>query len=412
MEDRKVSTRYQLEERILTFHDVEVFKARDSFLPRPVIATVFRKCDFSSDPEFRRRIQSVAKLSHPNIMSTFDLEYGDRDCYLISEYQSGRSLHDVLGNQAALHVKEALRIAFMLTDAMAHAHEQNVVHGNLQPDLIWLADDELKLSFVSPLLRQPILHDKQSDLKQLGQILQSLFARVELTDHPMQSKLREVVERLMERRQPAYRNVSDASYDLKMMLEKYALHDGKEFGKEFREELAKERQTAVEQIAAEGEREALLGKRRPAKKRRAVLRASSSALSYWITAIGTLAAGVALSLSVFNETPDLPENSLTTGIENGTSGLAMAETPQSDSTITISPKEPISKIAAAANEPDLIGMSREEAERLLLSRHLRYAYYLVRSDAPKGTVFKQEWDPTTARPHSRIIFYVSSGSQL
>ncbi len=402
MQDRKISTRYQLEERVMTFQDVEIFKARDSFLPRTVIVTIFRNCGFSSNSEFRQRIQSIAKLSHHHIMSTYDLEYDDWDCYLISEHQSGSSLRDVLENQASVTVKEALRIAFMLTDAIAHAHEQNVVHGNLEPDLIWLADNELKISFVYPLLCQPILRDKQIDLKQLGEILQRLSALVEFADHHVQSKLLEVIERLTGQRQPAYRNVSDASYDLKLILEKYPVHHLKEFGEE--------RQSAVEPIVTEVEREALLRKRRPAKKRLTILQARPSALSYWVTAIGTLAAGIVLSLSVFTETPDLPSNRLTTGIENGTTGLAMAETPQSSSTITISPKEPISKInTVTINEPDLIGMNQEEAERLLLTRHLRYAYYWVRSDAPIGTVFKQEWDSTTGRPNSRIIFYVSSG---
>ncbi|WP_018130614.1 PASTA domain-containing protein [Effusibacillus pohliae] len=58
--------------------------------------------------------------------------------------------------------------------------------------------------------------------------------------------------------------------------------------------------------------------------------------------------------------------------------------------------------------PNLLGLSKSDAENLLLSKHMRYRYSIVASDAQSGTVFKQE--PAPGQPYTagqRVVFYVS-----
>lgn len=402
MQGRRISNRYQLETPVQTSRSFDIYQGYDSFLPRAVSITVFHHCDFSADMSFRMRVQSIAKLSHPHIMSIYDMEYEDRVCYLISELQTGTTLWDARFQQENFSMKESLSIAANLADAIAHAHEQNVTHGQLSADSIWLKDKDIKLSFVYSLLSQELVNEKQTDLRQLGEILEQWFSTVHFSETPIQKKVEEIVERLVGKRQPVYRNVSDAAYDLKTILAKCALRPSVES--------VSERKETASSIVTKAEREALLKDWLPASKYPFQLQKRPTLRSYLAASAGMLAVGFMLSLFAVNETSDLSTNRLTTSIESGTAGLAMAETPQQSGTITISPKEPISKVSTATpNEPRLIGLNKEEAERMLLSLDIRYAYYLVRSDAPIGTVFKQEWDPAASRPFSRIVFYVSVG---
>lgn len=401
MQGRRISNRYQLETPVQTSRSFDIYQGYDSFLPRAVSITVFHHCDFSADMSFRMHVQSIAKLSHPHIMSIYDMEYQDRVYYLISELQTGITLRDARLQQENFSMKESLSIAANLADAIAHAHEQNVTHGQLSADSIWLKDKDIKLSFVYSLLSQELMNEKQTDLRQLGEILEQWFSTVHFSETPIQNKVEEIVERLVGKRQPVYRNVSDAAYDLKTILAKRTLRPPVESVSE---------KATASSIVTKAEREALLKDSLPASKYLPQLQKRPTLRSYLAASAGMLAVGFMLSLFAVNETSDLSTNRLTTGIESGTAGLAMAETPQQSGTITISPKEPISKVSTATpNEPRLIGLNKEEAERMLLSLNIRYAYYLVRSEAPIGTVFKQEWDPAASRPFSRIVFYVSVG---
>jgi Tol biopolymer transport system component/tRNA A-37 threonylcarbamoyl transferase component Bud32 len=88
---------------------------------------------------FFREIEVAARLQHPNILPLLDSgEAGDL-LYYVMPYVEGESLRDRLARQGELPVHDAVRILIEVTDALAHAHANGVVHRDIKPDNIMLS---------------------------------------------------------------------------------------------------------------------------------------------------------------------------------------------------------------------------------------------------------------------------------
>ncbi len=100
---------------------------------------------------FTREAQLVSRLDHPSIISLYD--YGQRDnlFYMVVEYVEGRSLADLLKEDAPLAPDAAGAIIEQVLDALKHAHAQGIVHRDLKPDNILLAREEDGSEFVKIL---------------------------------------------------------------------------------------------------------------------------------------------------------------------------------------------------------------------------------------------------------------------
>jgi len=119
-----------------------VYEARDTELGRTVAFKVVRPGRQTGLREERllREAEVVARLSHPNIVTVFDVgrcEYGP---YLILEFLGGQSLAQRL-RQGPLTTAEALRIGTEVARGLAHAHAHGVVHRDLTPSNVFLCDD-------------------------------------------------------------------------------------------------------------------------------------------------------------------------------------------------------------------------------------------------------------------------------
>ncbi len=133
---RQLGNRYEILEQLGGGGMAIVYKGRDTFLNRLVTIKVLRP-EFSSDKEFTRRFrreaQAVASLSHPNIVSIYDVGQEDGIQYLVMEYVDGEDLKTVIRREGALPPDKAVQIACQVLEALEHAHENNIVHRDIKP---------------------------------------------------------------------------------------------------------------------------------------------------------------------------------------------------------------------------------------------------------------------------------------
>ena len=128
--------RYEIIERIGGGGMALVYRAHDILLNRNVAVKILRQ-QFVHDEEFvrrfRREAQAAASLSHPNIVSVYDVGQQDDTHYIVMEYVEGRNLNDIIKERAPLQPEEAVRIAAQICDALDHAHNNQIIHRDIKP---------------------------------------------------------------------------------------------------------------------------------------------------------------------------------------------------------------------------------------------------------------------------------------
>lgn len=85
---------------------------------------------------FYREAKAAGTLSHPNIVTIFDVGQEGERHFIVMEYLEGHSLREIQQMQGALPVKESLEIALQLCDALGYAHSRGIVHRDVKPDNI------------------------------------------------------------------------------------------------------------------------------------------------------------------------------------------------------------------------------------------------------------------------------------
>ncbi|MGH7199715.1 MAG: serine/threonine-protein kinase, partial [Planctomycetaceae bacterium] len=115
-----------------------VYKARQPTLDRLVAVKVLPP-EVGRDPAFAERFtreaRTLARLSHPNIVTVYDFGEADGLFYFIMEYVDGVNLRQ-MAHAAALEPAQALAIIPQICDALQYAHEEGVVHRDIKPENI------------------------------------------------------------------------------------------------------------------------------------------------------------------------------------------------------------------------------------------------------------------------------------
>lgn len=128
--------RYELVERIGGGGMALVYQGLDRLLNRKVAVKVLRQ-QYVHDEEFirrfRREAQAAASLSHPNVVSIYDVGQEDETHFIVMEYIEGKTLNDLIKERAPLPVEEAVRIAGQICDALDHAHANRIIHRDIKP---------------------------------------------------------------------------------------------------------------------------------------------------------------------------------------------------------------------------------------------------------------------------------------
>ena len=125
-----------------------VYKARDPLLDRIVaIKTISLNLPKDEAAEYEARFYQEAKaagqLSHPNIVTIYDIGKCDDLAYMAMEYLEGRELRAILGAESLMPIDSALHIAAQVADALHFAHERQVVHRDLKPANVMVLNDGL-----------------------------------------------------------------------------------------------------------------------------------------------------------------------------------------------------------------------------------------------------------------------------
>lgn len=128
-----------------------VYKAYCHRLHRFVAIKILKR-DLAADAEFRRRFheeaQAVAMLSHPNIVSVYDVSKGDDLDYIVMELIDGITLKQYMQKkQGRLNWRESLYFITQIVRALGHAHSRGIIHRDIKPqNIMVLRDGSVKVA--------------------------------------------------------------------------------------------------------------------------------------------------------------------------------------------------------------------------------------------------------------------------
>jgi serine/threonine-protein kinase len=139
-----VGGRYAIEGLLAAGGMGEVYRARDTVLDRTVALKVIRG-GLTADPAFVDRFRSeatnAARLSHPNIVQVYDFGRDGDLAYMAMEYVEGRTLRALLGQRGRLAQDAATFIAARVCSALESARRAGIVHRDVKPENVLVADD-------------------------------------------------------------------------------------------------------------------------------------------------------------------------------------------------------------------------------------------------------------------------------
>jgi len=132
-----IDGRYEIIEEIGRGGMAIVYRAKCMVLNRYVAIKVLRP-EYREDAEFIKRFkieaQSAGSLSHPNIVSVYDVGNEDDMEYIVMEYVEGITLKQYLGAKGVLAWKEAVDYASQICAGLEHAHKKGIVHKDIKPE--------------------------------------------------------------------------------------------------------------------------------------------------------------------------------------------------------------------------------------------------------------------------------------
>ena len=154
MISKVLGKRYEILEKIGTGGMGNVYKAHDRRLDR-IVAIKILKLEYNDDSNFIRKFKreslAAASISHPNIVSIFDVgsETIDDDVvhYIVMEYIDGKTLKELINEDGRLPEKRALNYALQIAEALKMAHSKHIVHRDIKSQNIMVTkDDRVKVT--------------------------------------------------------------------------------------------------------------------------------------------------------------------------------------------------------------------------------------------------------------------------
>lgn len=144
LEGKILGNRYEIIEKIGNGGMATVYKAKCHVLNRYVAVKVLRD-EFTTDEEFIKRFaaeaQSAASLTHPNIVSIYDVGHEDNLYYIVMELIKGKTLKQIINEDGKLPWKWSLNIASQIASALETAHRNKIIHRDIKPHNIIITED-------------------------------------------------------------------------------------------------------------------------------------------------------------------------------------------------------------------------------------------------------------------------------
>jgi eukaryotic-like serine/threonine-protein kinase len=202
-ENTMVDGRYRITGRIGTGGMADVYCAHDEHLGRDVALKMLHR-RFAQDQEFverfRREASAAAGLQHPNVVNVFDRGEYDGTYYIAMEFLRGRTLKDLIAQDAPLDQMRALDMTVQILRAAGFGHRRGVIHRDFKPQNVIVDDeDRVKVTdfgiaragaseitetgsimgtaqYLSPEQAQGIAAEEASDLYSIGVMLFEMVA--------------------------------------------------------------------------------------------------------------------------------------------------------------------------------------------------------------------------------------------
>jgi serine/threonine protein kinase len=154
-----------------------VFRGVQTAMQRPIAVKTLHP-EFAMAPQFferfRREAEVASRLHHPNIITVFDFgKTTDGLCYCVMEYLAGESLRQRVKAAGPLTLREAAAVTEQAAQGIGHAHKQSVVHRDIKPQNIMLAEVDGR-QYVKVLdfgLVKAMQQDDEEQLTSTGQVL-------------------------------------------------------------------------------------------------------------------------------------------------------------------------------------------------------------------------------------------------
>lgn len=145
-----LDNRYEIIEKIGEGGMSVVYKALCHRLNRYVAVKIL-KDELALDEDFLRRFhtesQAVAMLSHPNIVTVYDVSRSSDIEYIVMELIEGITLKQYMQRRGALTWKEVLHFSTQISKALSHAHSRGIIHRDIKPhNILILADSSVKVT--------------------------------------------------------------------------------------------------------------------------------------------------------------------------------------------------------------------------------------------------------------------------
>ena len=221
---RVLDGRYQIGTRIARGGMASVFRAHDERLDREVALKVMHHSlgdDQQFTGRFEREAKAAAKLNHRNVVSVFDQGVDGDLTYLVMEFVPGRTLRDVMRDEAPMAPIRALQLVEQVLIALSAAHAAKIIHRDVKPENVLITPDgEVKVAdfglaravsaattatggtligTVSYLAPEIVLHDgadARSDVYAVGAMIYEMLTGVKphVGDTPIQVAYKHVHE--------------------------------------------------------------------------------------------------------------------------------------------------------------------------------------------------------------------------
>lgn len=143
MSNRLLAGRYELIEKIGEGGMAVVYKGKDRLLNRYVAIKILRP-EFTKDEafieNFKKESQAAAGLTHPNIVSVFDVGKEGNIHFIIMELVEGEPLSQLIEEKGRLDYKEAIEITRQVASALSLAHKNQIIHRDVKPHNILITN--------------------------------------------------------------------------------------------------------------------------------------------------------------------------------------------------------------------------------------------------------------------------------
>ena len=145
LKGRLLGNRYEIIEKIGSGGMATVYKAKCHVLNRYVAVKILRD-EFTTDEEFIKRFeveaQSAASITHPNIVSVYDVGVDGNLYYIVMELIKGKTLKEIIiEEKGPLPWKWSVNIATQIASALEIAHKNHIIHRDIKPHNIIITED-------------------------------------------------------------------------------------------------------------------------------------------------------------------------------------------------------------------------------------------------------------------------------